>query len=295
MRVLFSRVKYYRYFGMDGLCVMFGRSLRRLHRVEKIIFYAIDFVPADRFGNTVKDKIYHWVNINSYKKSDEMWDLSPRMAEAREKYLNVMEKDYKLHRVVEHGMWPNRVKKCSYEECKKNTLVFMGHLVEKQGVQLVIRSIPEIIKKIPEFRFKIIGGGSYSKELIKLAESEHVEKYCQFLGKIENIETVEHEIAISCVAIAPYIRALDTFTYYADPGKVKTYLACGVPVLLTDIPWNAKEIEDNLCGKIIDENTASVVDAVAFLMNEAINKKFRINAIAYSHKFDYGKVLADLI
>jgi hypothetical protein len=85
---------------MDVLCSMFGRILKLSGKVKKVIFWAIDFVPENRFKKGWKNKIYHWINISGYKNSDEMWDLSPRMLEAREKFLNIKVSDYRMHRVV---------------------------------------------------------------------------------------------------------------------------------------------------------------------------------------------------
>lgn len=282
------------YIGMDGLCVSFGNIFRLFGKVKKTIFWAVDFVPDKRFESSLKNKTYHLINIAGYKRSDEMWDCSPRMAEGREKFLGIKMSNYKKHKVMPYGVWVDRIKKYDYSECEKNTLVFMGHLLPKQGVQLVIEVIPEIIKKFPSFKFKIIGGGSFKEPLIKLAADLKVAKYCDFKGKIDDIKVLESEIAKSCVAIAPYIKKLDTWTYYADSGKVKTYLACGVPVLLTDIPWNAKEIEDNKCGKIISEDKNDIANSIAEFMNSGHNQEYRNNAKKYSERFDYNKIFNNL-
>lgn len=289
-----SKIKWDIYIGMDGLCVLFGNFLKFFGKVQKAIFWAIDFVPNDRFNSSFRNKIYHWININGYKNADEMWDLGIRMAEAREKFLGIKQTLYKSHKVVPYGVWMGRIKKYSYGECEQNTMVFMGHLIPKQGVQLVIQAIPEIIKKIPDFRFKIIGGGEYKDVLVNLANDLGVTNYCDFKGKIEDILELEIEVAKSCLAIAPYIKKLDTWTYYADPGKVKTYLACGVPLLLTDIPWNSKEIEENECGMIISENIEDIAEKVVLLMEKTKNSEFRANTIRYSKNFNYSEIFNDL-
>jgi len=284
--VLGSKIVWDTYIGMDGLCVFFGLTVRLLGRIKKTVFWAIDFVPKDRFESGWKNKIYHFINTLSYKKAEEMWDLSPRMAEARG--------DYREHKIVPYGVWVDRIKKYSYAECEKNILVFMGHLLPKQGAQLVIKAIPEIVKKIPDFRFKIIGGGSYRTDLEKLAKDSSVEKYCRFLGKIESDKELEKEIAKSCLAIAPYIKKLDTWTYYADPGKVKKYLACGVPVLLTDLPWNAKEISEAGCGEIISEDIGEIAGAVVSLMSPNRNQEYRTKAQKYAQNFNYTRIFGKL-
>jgi glycosyltransferase involved in cell wall biosynthesis len=79
--------------------------------------------------------------------------------------------------------------------------------------------MPDILERIPDFQFKIIGGGRYRRALEQLAESMGVAHRCTFLGKIEDIRELERQVARSAVAIAPYVRALDTWTAYADPGR----------------------------------------------------------------------------
>lgn len=283
------------YIGMDGLCVLWGNLLRSLGRVKKTAYWAIDFVPEKRFGSSWKNRIYHLINTNGYRQSDEMWDLSPRMAEAREKFLGFTQSMYKSHKVVPYGVWTKKLKRYTYADCEKNTLVYMGHISKKQGVQIVIEAIPLIIKKNPEFSFKIIGKGDYTKELEVLAKKLGVIKYCDFRGKIDDYSLLEDEVAKSCVAVAPYVKDFDIWTYYADPGKVKTYLGCGVPVVVSDIPWNSHEIEKMKCGVIADQNKIAIAEKVLYLMDSKRNGEYRRQAIKYAESFNYANIFDRLL
>ena len=69
-----------------------------------------------------------------------------------------------------------------------------------------------------------------------------------FISKIENHKELQIEIAKSAWAIAPYIKELDTWTYYADPGKIKEYLAG-----LEKLP--EKKVIDKYLGIICSEST----------------------------------------
>lgn len=289
-----SRVVFGVFVGMDGWCVLFGLLLRFMGRVKKVIYWAMDFVPEDRFESEWKNKIYHRVNISGYKNADEMWDEVPRVVESREKFLGIKKNDYRKLRIVPYGVWVDRIKKYSYEECEKNTLVFMGHLLEKQGVQLVLEAIPKIVKKIPNFQFKIIGTGHYEGELKNLAKKLNVEKYCRFTGKIEDDRELEEKIAQCCLSIAPYIKGLDTWTSYGGSGKVTKYLACGVPILLTGIAWNAKKIEDERCGMIIKEDIDDIVEKIITLMDPRTNPAYRNNALKYAQNFNYANIFGGL-
>ncbi len=282
------------YIGMDGLCVFWGILLRKIGVCRKVIYWSIDFVPFNRFGNSWKNYLYHKINTFSFKNSDEVWDLSPRMATGRRKYLGISEKDYKLHKVIPYGLWTKRIRRISYSKCDRNTLVYMGHLLPKQGVDTILKHISKVVKKNPQFKFKIIGEGSYKTALIDMAKGFGAEKYCEFLGRIDDSTQMENEIAKACVSIAPYKITKDNYSYYADPGKVKTYLACGVPVLLTDLPWNAKDIVKNKCGMIIKDDGSDLIEKLVKIMNPEVNKMFRKNAIKYSENYDYEKIFESL-
>lgn len=281
------------FIGMDGLCSLFGIILKTLGVCKKVVYWNMDFVPFNRFDIEWKNSIYHRINIFACKNSDEVWDLSPKMIRGRKMFFNFNERDYKFHQVVLYGVWTDRIKKVPYEDCQKNTLVFMGHLLAKQGVDMVIKKIPDMIKQNPKFIFKIIGDGNYKDQLVKLANELSVGKYCKFLGRIGTIE-LEKEIAKSTVAIAPYLKTKDSYTHYSDPGKVKTYLACGVPILLTDLPWNTKEIEKNKCGMVIEDDGSDLIEKLVKIMNPGVNKEFRKNAIKYSESYDYEKIFESL-
>ena len=87
-----AKIMWSSYLGMDGLCTFFGNLLRRFSYVKKTIYWVIDFVPANRFKGKFKNRIYQWINTQGYKKADELWDISPRMIAAREKFLGLKER-----------------------------------------------------------------------------------------------------------------------------------------------------------------------------------------------------------
>lgn len=281
------------YVGMDGLCTLFGLVLKRLGFCKKVVYWCMDFVPLNRFEYNYKNFIYNKINAYSSKNADEVWDISPRIETGRGRYLNISKESYKVHKVVPYGVWNNQIDKVSYKNSQKHTLVFMGHLLKKQGVDMVIKKIPDIIKEIPDFKFKIIGDGNYKAQLIRLANVLEVDKYCKFLGRIDDY-SLDKEISKASVAIAPYFINKDSYTYYADPGKVKRYLACGIPVLLTNLPWNAEEILKKECGLIINDDGNNLIEKLLYILKPKINEKFRKNTIKYAKSFDYEKLFQKL-
>jgi glycosyltransferase involved in cell wall biosynthesis len=200
---------------------------------------------------------------------------------------------FKNQLVVPHGVHFNRIRRLPFERIHKREIIYMGTLFKRQGVQLVIESLPEAIRKFPEIKFIVIGKGPYELVLKKLAKKLRVEKYVEFLGYISNHAVMENRIARAALAVALYDKKYDDFSYYGTPGKIKNYLGAGVPIVMTDVPYGVKEIEDAQCGFIVKYSKEDLVDKlVNFFSNENIMKNYRINAIKFVKEYDWDKVFA---
>lgn len=158
-----KKIKYDYYVGAGTLDCLAGLLLKKIGRVNNVIFYSIDFVPI-RFRNKALNFIFHQIEIFCIKNSDKVWNVSPRIAEGRKKFLHISEKKY-MQDIVPIGIWNDKIKKRPLSRVKKHQVLFMGHLLEKQGVQVVLDALPVVIKKIIDLRFIIVGGGEYKNEL----------------------------------------------------------------------------------------------------------------------------------
>ena len=275
--------------GFDAFCALL---LRWIGKTEKAIFYTIDYVPR-RFNNILLNQIYHLIDKICVKYCDKTWNLSPRMAEGREKYNNMAIEKYNKQRIVPIGIWLTDIPRTN-KKYEKKTLVFVGHLIEKQGVQLILKAIPEITGKINNFEFIIIGAGDYETELKKLANELSINKHVRFMGPVYDPIRLYNILSKCHLAVALYRK--EALTYYADSTKPKTYLAAGLPLLITDVPHNAKEIENKKCGKIVKYDLESVVDNIINLMEEERTlEEYSENARNYAEQFDWNKIFWDAL
>lgn len=280
------------YIGVDGLNCLAGLLLKKFGKVKKVIFYSIDFVPI-RFPNKLLNAIYHNIEIFCVKHADECWNVSPRIAEGRETFLHLSQKEY-AQKVVPIGIWNKDIKKRPFHQIKKHQVLFIGHLLEKQGVQMVLEAIPLIIKKVPDFTFIIVGGGEYEERLKQLVATLHIAKYVEFTGWIKDRKKIDEMMSKSAIAVATYKpekEKLYNFTYYADPTKLKDYLGAGLPIVLTDISYNAQEIAEKKCGILVEYTKSDIAKAIITLLQEETQlKKYRKNALEYAQSFDWEKI-----
>lgn len=276
---------------LDNLNTFSGLILRWLRKIKKVIYYTIDFVPK-RFDNILINKIYHSLEKFAVLHADSTWILTDRVAEGRESMLGMDRKVYNRQLIVPIGIWFDRIKRKDIKEVDSHILVYAGGLVPHQGVQLVLDAVPLIVKEIPDFKFKIIGMGTYESELKKQAKKLKLDKYVQFLGYLEKHEEVE-EILSSCgAAVAMYSEELAQWSYYADPSKVKTYLATGLPVVTTSLTQISEELTKRKCGVVAAYTKESFARAVISIMKSPKTfKEMRKNAIQYGSEFEWNTVL----
>lgn len=283
------------YIGSDGFDAFIGLLLKKLGKVDEVILFTIDFTK-NRFKNPILNFLYYYFDKTCLENCKIIWNLSAKMAEGRDEYFQKKEGEFKPQIVVPLGIWFDRIPKLEFKDKERFRMVFMGHLIEKQGMDLVIESLPKIIKKIPKVQLVIIGTGAHEENLKKLTRKLKLEKYVKFLGYIQNHEDVEKEIAKSVLAIAMYKLDPESFTYFADPGKIKNYLAAGTPVILTNVPPIAKDIQKAECAIIsdykIDDFTKAVVD---ILSNEQKLKKYIKNSFQFAKKFDWNKIFSEAL
>jgi len=293
LSLLFNWKKFDVYVGAGGFNVLAGIFLKKLRKVKKVIFYTIDYIPK-RFSNNFLNKIYHKIDKYCVKNSDETWNLSPRMVKARKQFNDMSFKKYNKQKWVPVGVWLDELPKNLKRVKNRKQLIFVGHILEKQGLQLVLKAIPSIIKKIPNFNFVVIGGGPYLETLKQMASDLDINNFVEFKGPIYDHKKVNHYLGKSHLSIAMYDKKLDYFTYYADPTKLKTYLAMGLPILLTDVSYNARDIEKAGCGKIVkyDPKTLSLT-IIELLKDERIIKKYSNNAKEYIKSYNWNKIFRE--
>lgn len=288
--ILFS--KFDIFIGINNLNAFCGIILNKIGIVDKVIFYTIDYVPR-RFKNNILNRMYHLVDKFCCYNATCVWNLSSRMEEAR--YRNSISKNKSAPQlVVPNGSNFYQIKRHQFSEISRYSMVHMGHLLKKQGIQLLIDALPEIIKRFPNANLLIIGNGPFEQELRAQVKRLNLENYVRFMGFIEDHNELERILAKCAIGIATYTLDPDNYSYFADPGKPKTYLAVGLPVIITNVPAVAAEIQNRKAGIVIEYSEEQLVNAVITLLsNDTLYKEYRQNAIAFGSLFDWNNIFQD--
>lgn len=288
-----SGEKYDLFVGSDNLNALAGLILKWLGFVKKVVYYTIDYYPT-RFENKFLNNLYYKLDKFCVKYSDEIWNVSEKMIEARaKKYGNKFVYNDK-QKTVPIGVWFDRVKRKNILEINKQQVVFVGHLKADMGVDLVVRSISRIIEKIPNFEFLLIGGGEEFENLKKLVSELKVESHVTMTNWVKDRLQLEDLMLKSAIGLAPFnVNIVDEKFYNADPAKIKDYMLMGMPVILTPVPASTQQLKEAGCVVVIDYNEESLANAIIdLLLNEDKLKNYREKAVEYIKNFDWQAIFS---
>ena len=169
----------------------------------------------------------------------------------------------------------------------------MGRIDKLKGAELLIPLAGFLRDKSPgSFKIRVIGDGPYSgtfrEEIKRLGFGDAVD----FTGFVENFEDVV-KILVTCgIAIAPYYPFdKNNYTYYADPGKIKSYLGAGLPIVLTAVPPIAAMINEKGAGLIAGYDAASFGEKILEISSgyDVYEKR----ATELGAQFDWDKVFKE--
>lgn len=118
----------------------------------------------------------------------------------------------------------------------KQVVIYMGVLAEYQGIDLLIESIPLVVKDSPDVKFLIVG---YPNEEVYRRKSEAlgVGMYVHFTGKVPH-EELPRYLSLADVAVSPKISTTEANL------KLFSYMAMGLPTVVFDNPVNREILGD---------------------------------------------------
>ena len=273
------------YVGIDALNAFAGVWLRRLRVVDRVVFYVIDYTPR-RFENRLLNRLYLWLDRWCARRADAVWNISGKIAALRREQGVAPERNL----VVGVGVELHKVRPARQDEVEPRALVVMSHLTRSKGVELVIDVAAAMARDVPGLRLDVIGTGPHEAALREHAARAGAGDAVRFLGP-RGHDDLMAMLPRYGVGIATYLDEPGSITWYADPTKPKEYLACGLPVVITRVPWIADEIERRGMGAAIGYDAAQLRKALeALLADEDAYWATRERARAYGATLSWDRI-----
>ena len=157
---------------------------------------------------------------------------------------------------IDNGVNIDRFKPADKKESKKKLQLekfdpiigYAGNLPWKRGGMQIVQALPELSKKYPNIGGVILGSGEGMQSLYDEARSLGVYERCVFTGQVDYNLVVDY---INCMDVG--ISQLNYDEQGASEQKVRQYLACGKPVIVSPGEVN-QFISDKNLGYIVSHD-----------------------------------------
>jgi 1,4-alpha-glucan branching enzyme len=145
---------------------------------------------------------------------------------------------------------------------RKKNIVFSGAMYYHRGLDILLDAAPEIVKKIPETRFILIGDGPEIQKLKNIVIEKKLGSNVEFKGWIPRTE-IPYHLMESCIGVGP-LRATEV-TKNALPIKVLEYMASSLPILAAEGTLQDDILKDGQNGYFV-KNSDDLAKKIIFLL-----------------------------
>jgi glycosyltransferase involved in cell wall biosynthesis len=143
-------------------------------------------------------------------------------------------------------------------------IFYLGAVNKRNGIDFIVELAEEMKSLNLIFNFHIVGIGSEYDGVIKKTKSLELDKYFNFYGVLSQEEYCKISRKMD-IAVAPYQFNLDSYTRFADPGKLVLYAALGLPTIVNRVPLIVNEYE-NYAGFVGMNDNQGVEDWVSKIL-----------------------------
>jgi glycosyltransferase involved in cell wall biosynthesis len=284
------------WFAFNNLLCARGLLERRARRADTVAYWAVDFVP-DRFGaGTMLTRAYDALDAYCCRHTDLRIEVSKAALEGRDNRHGIPHHAGATRTIAPIGAWLERVPVTPPDGWKSRRIVFIGHLVERMGGDTVIQALALLRERGFDVTADIAGRGPLEGPLRADVHQRGLQDIIRFHGFIAGHRELEQLLSQAAVALAPYNTRVDSFTQYADPSKLKSYLAAGLPILLTPVPPNAKELAQQAGAEVVRDDASDFADAIERVLADPDTWQCRRAAsLKYAQQFDWNTIIANVL
>lgn len=278
------------YIGVDPLNALAGVILRKLKLVKTVVYFTPDFSKR-RFASVILNKIYHLVDRFDLRNSDFVWNASRRITGERIKQGVPKEKNFYIPNSADF----ERFKRLPFDQIKKHDMVLASNLTKSLDYgPAFFEGLGKIVAKYPDTRLLVLGSGDYEEIFKKEVAKYGLGKAVIFMGRKSYDEVIN--ILPQCgLGLAIYSGKSD-WNFYGDAKKAWDYLAAGLPVIINDIPENARLVSEAGAGELLArdftaEDFFGLVDKI--FGDKDYYQKLKDGAVNLAREYDIMKILEE--
>lgn len=154
-------------------------------------------------------------------------------------------------------------------------LIYVGFVEAHRGLDVPIRALSSLVRRVPDALLVIVGKGSHESRLREMAATFGIERNVLFTGWLPHDQIREY-IDIADIGLIPHYVTEHTDTTL--PNKIFDYMACGKPVVVTQSKALTDIVVSADCGLVYtDSSPEEFCEAVEKLSDSNLRKRLGSN------------------
>jgi glycosyltransferase involved in cell wall biosynthesis len=180
----------------------------------------------------------------------------------------------------------------SHKKRAPNSLLFVGRLVEKKGLNILIDAMPRILARFPDVLLTVAGSGPLEADLRKQSRSLGLIDHIVFLGS-QPQSKLPGLYQQAAIAVFPFVRAKDGDQEGLGLVVIEA-MGCGCPVIASDLPAIKDTVAHEKTGLVVPPgNSVALADIIIFALqySEKIEEMADLALKRVVEKFDWNVVM----
>ncbi len=168
------------------------------------------------------------------------------------------------------------------------TLLYLGRLKKYKSIDLLIKALPLILKKVSDVRLVIVGEGDYKSELQNLTRNLGLEDNVIFTGFVDEKTKIEW-LHRAWVSVYPSIKEGWGLTNIEAN-------ACGTPAIASNVPGLRESVLPGKTGFLFEYgNIQDLADKIIkIITDEELRDRFSKESILWADNFSWDKVAKEI-
>ena len=250
--------------GPGGLFLTRRLSVPVVYTAHHTYYQQSSYIPGQRWK-----KIFFHLEKLGYGRADRIVCVSPSTRKVLVEKYHVEERACS---VVANGVDGTRFFDSHSERIRKS-LLFIGRLEARKGIDFLMKAMPLVKARCPEARLFIVGEGNLRAWVERTIREQGLQGNVTMLGVLPD-ELVPRWYNRVEVVVVPSI--FEGFGLNAAEA-----MACGTPVIATDVDGLRDVVDHNVNGRLVEYgNVHELSEALAFLLqNEQERRRLAENGV----------------
>jgi glycosyltransferase involved in cell wall biosynthesis len=171
--------------------------------------------------------------------------------------------------------------------------MFPGGLQWHQGLDIAIRAMPAVLKKIPTAEFHIYGDGNKKDELMELTRDLGLTDTVHFFNT-RPVSEIAEVMSQADLGVVP--KRADSFGNEAYSTKIMEFMSLGVPLVVSSTKIDRFYFNDSVVRFFESGNPDALAEAIVeVLQNGELRRRMVANALEYASQNNWQRRQADYL